>query len=70
MNLDNVYSAQSTVQTCRQTTTSNGCKVTLIFPASSPKNIRLDVAIMLLAAFVKRRSVAHEAGIMPVQSFN
>ena len=42
----------------------------MIFPASSAKNVRADVAVMLLAAFMKRRSVAHEAGIMSVQSFN
>lgn len=70
MNFDNVYSAQPTVQACRQTTTSNGCQVTMVFPASSAKNLCSDVAAMLLAAFMKRRSVAHEAGIMPVQSFN
>ncbi len=54
--LDNQNSALPSVQVCRKTTTRNGCPVTMIFPASSPHTIRLDVAVMLLAAFVRRRS--------------
>jgi len=56
MILENMHSAKSPVQVCRETTTRNGCRVTMIFPESSPGSIRLDVAVMLLAAFVRRRS--------------
>lgn len=58
MILENMHSAKSPVQVCRETTTRNGCRVTMIFPESSPVNIRLDVAVMLLATFVRRRSCA------------
>ena len=58
MILENMHSAKSPVQVCRETTTRNGCRVTMIFPESSLVSIRLDVAVMLLAAFVRRRSCA------------
>ncbi len=67
-NLDNEkMNAQSTVQVCRQVTTKNGCQVTMICPASSPENIRQEVADMLLAALTRKRRNDHEAGYVPVQ---
>lgn len=70
MNLDNVIKTQPTVQVTRQMTTTNGCKVSMTFPARENPSIQRDVAEMLLAAFAKRRSVSYETGTVPVQSFN
>ena len=68
MNLENEKSATS-VQQCREVTTTNGCNVTLVFRPQSNPQVREDVAEMLLAAF-ERRSVHHETGALSVQSFN
>ena len=70
LNLNNQIGAPTTVQVSREVMTSNGCKVSMIFQSESDPKIEEDVAKMLIAAFVKRRSVSHEASIMPVQSIN
>lgn len=61
MNLDNRKEAQPTVQVSREITTTNGCKVTLMFAEKEDPNLQHDVAEMLLAAFIKRRSMLYEA---------
>ena len=68
MNLDNRKEAQPTVQVSREITTTNGCKVTLTFAVKEDPNLQHDVAEMLLAAFIKRRSMLYEASALPVQS--
>ena len=68
MNLDNRKEAQPTVQVSREITTTNGCKVTLTFAEKEDPNLQHDVAEMLLAAFIKRRSMLYEASALPVQS--
>lgn len=65
MNLDNRMSAQPSVQTCSPMMTNNGCKVTLEFSPISNPQINRDVAEMLLAAFQRKRSVNHEASLIP-----
>lgn len=70
MNLDNRIGAPTTVQASREVMTSNGCKVSMLFQPENDPKVEEDVAKMLIAAFVKRRSVSHEASIVPVQSFN
>jgi len=70
MYLENGISTQPTVQECRDMTTSNGCKVTLVFSPKSNPQARRDVAGMLLAAFERRRSNNHEASTLPVQSIH
>lgn len=70
MNLNNRIGALTTVQASREVMTGNGCKVSMIFQSESDSKVEEDVAKMLIAAFVKRRSVSHEASIVPVQSFN
>lgn len=70
MNLDNQMSTQPTVRTCRQMTTSNGCKVTLEFSPFPNPQVNRDVAEMLLAAFQRKRSMNHEASSMSVQSIH
>ena len=67
MNLDNRKEAQPTVQVSREITTTNGCKVTLMFAEKEDPNLQHDVAEMLLAAFIKRRSMLYEASALPVQ---
>ena len=56
MTFDNLNSTLPPVQVCREVTASNGCQITMIFPQTSPNTIRLQVAVMLLTAFIKRRS--------------
>ena len=68
MNLDNRKEAQPIVQVSREITTTNGCKVTLTFAEKEDPNLQHDVAEMLLAAFIKRRSMLYEASALPVQS--
>ena len=68
MNLDNQKEAQPTVQVSREITTTNGCKVTLTFAEKEDPSLQRDVAEMLLAAFIKRRSMLYEASALPVQS--
>lgn len=70
MNLNNRIGTLTTVQAAREVMTSNGCKVSMTFQAESDPKIEEDVAKMLIAAFVKRRSVSHEASIVPVQSID
>ena len=70
MNLNNRIGTLTTVQAAREVMTSNGCKVSMTFRAESDPKIEKEVAKMLLAAFAKKRSVSHEASIMPVQSIN
>ena len=60
MNLDNQKEAQPTVQVSREITTTNGCKVTLTFAEKEDPNLQHDVAEMLLAAFIKRRSMLYQ----------
>lgn len=68
MNLENRMSTLSSVQQCREMTTSNGCRVTLKFRPKPNPQIRKDVAGMLLAVFERRSN--HEASTLPVQSFH
>ena len=68
MNLDNRKEAQPIVQVPREITTTNGCKVTRTFAEKEDPNLQHDVAEMLLAAFIKRRSMLYEASALPVQS--
>ena len=70
MNLNNRIGTLTTVQTAREVKTSNGCEVSITFQSESDPTVEKEVAKMLLAVFAKNRSVAHEAGIMSVQSFN
>ena len=69
MYLENEISALPTVQQCREVSTTNGCKVTMVFRPQSNPQVRKDVAGMLLAAF-ERRSMNHEASSLPVQSIH
>lgn len=70
MNLDNGISALPTVQVQREMIATNGCKVSMCFRSESDVQIRHDVAQMLLAAAIKRRSVNHETGFVPVQGIH
>ena len=68
MCLLNRKEAQPTVQVSREITTTNGCRVTLTFAEKEDPNLQHAVAEMLLAAFIKRRSMLYEASALPVQS--
>ena len=70
MNLDNEINALPTVQVQHEMISTNGCKVSLCFRTESDVQIRHDVAEMLLAAAIKRRSVNHETSSVPVQSIH
>lgn len=70
MNLDNGISALPTVQVQREIISTNGCQVSMCFRVESDVQIRHDVAQMLLAAAIKRRSVNHETSFVPVQSIH
>ena len=70
VNLENRISALPSVQRCREVITSNGCKATLEFRATSNPQVERDVAEMLIAAFEKKRSMDYEASSMSVQSIN
>ena len=52
-NFDNVNRTRNAVQMTREMTTSNGCHVTLMFPAQSRPGIRRKIAEMFLAAMEK-----------------
>ncbi len=55
-NLDNFNSenrTQTSVQMTREMTTSNGCHVTLVFPAVSRPGVQRKIAGMFLAAMEK-----------------
>ena len=67
MNLDNGISALPTVQVQREMITTNGCKVSLSFCSEPDQRVEREVAEMLLAATIKRRSVIYEASFVPVQ---
>ena len=62
-NLDNSNIALPSVQVSREMTTTNGCHVSLLFPGT-------EIAGMLIAAFVKKRSSDHETSALPVQSID
>ena len=70
MNLNNRKETHTNVQVPRDVMTSNGCRVTMTFQSEYDPTIDQEVAKMLIAAFLKRRSESHEASVMPVQSFN
>ena len=70
MNLDNAINALPTVQVQREMITTNGCKVSLSFRTEPDQRVEREVAEMLLAASIKRRSVIHEASFVPVQSIH
>lgn len=53
--LDNETGAKPSVQVTREFTASNGCKITLVFRNESNKDIRREVAKLLIAAFEDRR---------------
>jgi len=68
MNLHNEINCLPSVQSSRQMKTSNGCTVSMHFRETSDPKLQNEVAGMLIASFVKRRSVTHEAGCNSVQS--
>ena len=70
MNLENEKKSLPTVQVYRDVVTANGCKVSLSFRTEPDVQIRREVAGMLLAISIKRRSEIHEASSMPVQSIH
>ncbi|MGM9659826.1 MAG: hypothetical protein ACI3WQ_04420 [Faecousia sp.] len=51
-------------------TTTNGCHVSLLFPGTENPRIHHEIAGMLIAAFVKKRSSDHETSALPVQSID
>lgn len=53
-NLENEIAAQTTVAKLRETTTQNGCFVTMIFREEANPRIRKSVAEMLLRSMEKR----------------
>ena len=64
-NLDN-----SNIALSRELTTTNGCHVSLLFPGMENPRIHHEIAGMLIAAFVKKRSSDHETSALPVQSID
>ena len=68
MYLDNEMNSLPSVQRSRQMKTANGCTVSMHFPEAADPKLQTDVAGMLIAVFLKRRSVTHEAGCYSVQS--
>ena len=68
MYLDNEMNSLPSVQRSRQMKTANGCTVSMHFPEATDPRLHTDVAGMLIAAFLKRRSVTHETGCNSVQS--
>ena len=68
MYLDNQMKSLSSVQRSRRVNTANGCTVSMHFREAADPVLQTDVAGMLIAAFLKRRSVTHEAGCNSVQS--
>ncbi len=54
MNLDNEKCTLPAVRVSREIITSNGCKVTLMFPRQSDARIRNEVAHMLFVAFEQK----------------
>ena len=52
-NFDNANGELHTVQMTREMTTSNGCHVSLVFPAVSRPGVRRKIAEMFLAALEK-----------------
>ena len=69
-NLDNSNIALPSVQVSRELTTTNGCHVSLLFPGMENPRIHHEIAGMLIAAFVKKRSNDHETSALPVQSID
>ena len=52
--LENEIAAQTTVAKLRETTTRNGCSVTMVFREEANPHIRKSVAEMLLRSMEKR----------------
>ena len=52
--LENDIAAQTTVAKLRETTTRNGCSVTMVFREEANPHIRKSVAEMLLRSMEKR----------------
>lgn len=69
-NLDNSNIALPSVQVQAKVTTTNGCHVSLLFPGKKNPRIHYEIAGMLIAAFVKKRSNDHETSALPVQSID
>lgn len=69
-NLDNSNIALPSVQVQAKVTTTNGCHVSLLFPGKENPRIHHEIAGMLIAAFVKKRSNDHETSALPVQSID
>lgn len=69
-NLDNSNIALPSVQVSRELTTTNGCHVSLLFSGTENPRIHHEIAGMLIAAFVKKRSSDHETSALPVQSID
>lgn len=68
MNLDNTIIALPSVQVPRETTTADGCHVSLCFRDEDDPDIHREIARMLIAAFTKKRSNEYETSNVPVQS--
>ena len=69
-NLDNSNIALPSAQVQAKVTTTNGCHVSLLFPGKENPRIHHEIAGMLIAAFVKKRSNDHETSALPVQSID
>lgn len=69
-NLDNRINALPSVQVPRELITTSGCRVSLHFRDEDDPRVHREIARMLLAAFLKRRSNEHETSPVPVQSFD
>lgn len=69
-NLDNSNIALPSVQVEAQMTTTNGCHVFMLFPGTENPRIHHEIAGMLIATFVKKRSSDHETSALPVQSID
>lgn len=69
-NLDNSNIALPSVQVQAKVTTTNGCHVSLLFPGKENPRIHHEIAGMLIAVFVKKRSNDHETSALPVQSID
>ena len=69
-NLDNSNIALPSVQVSRELMTTNGCHVSMLFPGTENPRIHHEIAGMLIAAFVKKRSSDHETSALPVQSID
>ena len=52
--LENDIAAQTTVAKLRETTTRNGCSVTMVFQEETNPHVRKSVAEMLLRSMEKR----------------